>query len=184
MVINVQAFDKATAIMHQENDRLSGVRPIDFIRATHPIMIIDEPQSVEGDTRKEQTKRSQALEGLSPLCTLRYSATHKNPYNLLYVLNPIDAYELRLVKRIEVASLVEDESFNNTFVALRTVDNKNGIKAKLQINVQEAAGPKKKPVTVRQSDDLFVKSKERQEYQQGWLVANISCEPGPGCSFG
>ncbi len=178
MVINVQAFDKATAIMHQENDRLSGVRPIDFIRATHPIMIIDEPQSVEGDTRKEQTKRSQALEGLSPLCTLRYSATHKNPYNLLYVLNPIDAYELRLVKRIEVASLVEDESFNNTFVALRTVDNKNGIKAKLQINVQEAAGPKKKSVTVKQGDDLFLKSKERQEYQQGWLVANISCEPG------
>ncbi len=128
-------------------------------------MIIDEPQSVEGDTRKEQTKHSQALEGLSPLCTLRYSATHRNPYNLLYVLNPIDAYELRLVKRIEVASLVEGGSFNSTFVALKVVDNKNGIKAKLQIDVQEAAGPKKKPVTVRRGDDLFLKSKERQEYQ-------------------
>ncbi len=178
MVINIQAFDKATAIMHQEHDRLSGARPIDFIHATHPIMIIDEPQSVEGDTRKEQTKRSQALDSLNPLCTLRYSATHKNPYNLLYVLNPIDAYDLRLVKRIEVASLVEDESFNNTFVSLKSVDNKKGIKAKLQINVQEVAGPKKKLVTVKQGDDLFLKSKERQEYQQGWLVANISCEPG------
>jgi type III restriction enzyme len=178
MVINIQAFDKATAIMNQENDRLSGVRPIDFIRATHPIMIIDEPQSVEGDTRKEQTKRSQALDGLNPLCTLRYSATHKNPYNLLYVLNPIDAYDLRLVKRIEVASLVEDQSFNSTFVGLKGTDNKSGIKAKLQINVDEKGGPKKKQITVKQGDDLFLKSKDRQEYQHGWIVANISCEPG------
>jgi len=178
MVINIQAFDKATAIMNQENDRLSGVRPIDFIRAACPIMIIDEPQSVEGDTRKEQTKRSQALESLNPLCTLRYSATHKNPYNLLYVLNPIDAYDLRLVKRIEVASLVEDQSFNSTFVGLKGTDNKNGIKAKLQINVDEKGGPKKKQVTVKQGDDLHLKSKERQEYKDGWIVANISCEPG------
>ncbi len=178
MVINIQAFDKATAIMNQENDRLSGIRPIDFIRASHPIMIIDEPQSVEGDTRKEQTKRSQALESLNPLCTLRYSATHKNPYNLLYVLNPIDAYDLRLVKRIEVASLVEDQSFNSTFVGLKSTDNRNGIKAKLQINVDDKGGPKKKQVTVKQGDDLFLKSKDRQEYQHGWIVANISCEPG------
>jgi type III restriction enzyme len=178
MVVNIQAFDKATAIMNQENDRLSGCRPIDFIRAANPILVIDEPQSVEGDTRKEQTKRAQALESLNPLCTLRYSATHKNPYNLLYVLNPIDAYDMRLVKRIEVASLVEDQSFNTTFVALKSVDNKKGIKAKLQINVDEKGGPKKKAITVKQGDDLFLKSKERQEYQNGWIVANISCEPG------
>lgn len=175
MIINIQAFDKATAILNQDRER---GKLINFIRATQPIMIIDEPQSVEGDTRKEQTKRSQALESLNPLCTLRYSATHKNPYNLLYVLNPIDAYDLRLVKRIEVASLVEDQSFNSTFVGLKSLDNKNGIKAKLQINVQEAAGPKMKQVTVKQGDDLFLKSKERQEYQQGWMIANISCEPG------
>lgn len=178
MVVNIQAFDKATAIMNQENDRLSGCRPIDFIRAAKPILVIDEPQSVEGDTRKEQTKRAQALDSLNPLCSLRYSATHKNPYNLLYVLNPIDAYDLRLVKRIEVASLVEDQSFNTTFVGLKSVDNKKGIKAKLQINVDEKGGPKKKPVTVKQGDDLFVKSKDRQEYRNGWMVAHISCEPG------
>ncbi|MEJ2305570.1 MAG: hypothetical protein P8Y14_28960, partial [Anaerolineales bacterium] len=68
------------------------------IRAACPIMIIDEPQSVEGDTRKEQTKRSQALESLNPLCTLRYSATHKNPYNLLYVLNPIVSFSALIGK--------------------------------------------------------------------------------------
>lgn len=177
MVINIQAFDKAKTIMKQENDRLSGVRPLDFIRATHPIIIIDEPQSVEGDTRKEQTKRSQALQELNPLCTLRYSATHKNPYNLLYVLNPIDAYDLRLVKRIEVASLVEEQSFNSTFVGMKAVDNKNGIKATLRINAQETAGPKKKLVTVKQGNDLFLKSKERQEYQNGWIISEISCDP-------
>lgn len=178
MVINIQAFEKEQNIINRENDRLSGNKPIDFIRATNPFVIIDEPQSVEGDTSKVQTKRSEALHNLNPLCTLRYSATHKNPYNLLYSLGPIEAYDMRLVKRIEVASLLEDQSFNSTFVALKKVDNKNGIKANLQINVQEKAGPKKKSVTVRQGDDLFMKSKYRQEYENGWMIANISCEPG------
>jgi type III restriction enzyme len=178
MVINVQAFEKEQNIINREQDKLSGSKPIDFIRATNPILIIDEPQSVEGDTRDTQTKRSEALHNLNPLCTLRYSATHKNPYNLIYSLGPIDAYDLRLVKRIEVASLMEDQSFNSTFVALKSVDNSSGIKAKLQINVQEKAGPKKKIVTVKQGSDLFTSSKERQEYQQRWIVAHISCEPG------
>lgn len=178
MVINIQAFEKEQNIINREQDKLSGNKPIDFIRAANPIVIIDEPQSVEGDTRKDQTKRSEALHNLNPLCTLRYSATHKNPYNLLYSLGPIEAYDFKLVKRIEVASMVEEQTFNNTFVALKEVDNKNGIKAKLQINVQDKTGPRKKLVTVKQGADLFTSSKERQEYQHGWIVANISCEPG------
>ncbi|BFM05835.1 DEAD/DEAH box helicase family protein [Halioxenophilus aromaticivorans] len=104
MVINIQAFEKEQNIINRENDRLSGNKPIDFIRATNPFVIIDEPQSVEGDTSKVQTKRADALHNLNPLCTLRYSATHKNPYNLLYSLGPIEAYDMRLVKRIEVCS--------------------------------------------------------------------------------
>lgn len=178
MVINIQAFEKEQNIINREQDKLSGNKPIDFIRAANPVVIIDEPQSVEGDTRAAKTKRSEALHNLNPLCTLRYSATHKNPYNLLYSLGPIEAYDLKLVKRIEVASMVEEQSFNNTFVALKGVDNKNSIKAKLQINVQEKTGPKKKLVTVKQGADLFTSSRERQEYQHGWIVANISCEPG------
>ena len=178
MVINIQAFEKEQNIINREQDKLSGNKPIDFIRASNPIVIIDEPQSVEGDTRTAQTKRAEALHNLNPLCTLRYSATHKNPYNLIYSLGPIEAYDLKLVKRIEVASMVEEQSFNNTFVALKDVDNKKGIKAKLQINVQEKTGPSKKLVTVKQGTDLFTASKERQEYQHGWIVANISCEPG------
>lgn len=178
MVINIQAFEKEQNIINREQDKLSGNKPIDFIRAANPIVIIDEPQSVEGDTRKDQTKRSEALHNLNPLCTLRYSATHKNPYNLLYSLGPIEAYDLKLVKRIEVASMVEEQSFNNTFVALKEVDNKNGLKAKLQINVQDKTGPKKKLVTVKQDDDLHLKSNFRQEYQFGWHIRNISCEPG------
>ncbi|BFM05838.1 hypothetical protein [Halioxenophilus aromaticivorans] len=77
-----------------------------------------------------------------------------------------------------MASLLEDQSFNSTFVGLKKVDNKNGIKASLQINVQEKAGPKKKSLTIKQGDDLFLKSKERQEYENGWVVSTISCEPG------
>ena len=107
MVMNIQAFDKASAIMNKDRDDLSGYRPIDFISAANPIVMIDEPQSVEGDTRKEGTKRSEALNTLNPMLTLRYSATHFNKHNLLYKLDPIQAFDLKLVKRIEVASMRE-----------------------------------------------------------------------------
>ena len=115
MVINIQSFQKDVAdkelsemtedelkklnIINRENDRMSGRRPIEFIQAANPVVIIDEPQSVDNT---EKSRR--AIRNLNPLVTLRYSATHRNPYNLLYRLDPIKAYDMRLVKRIEVAS--------------------------------------------------------------------------------
>ena len=106
MVINIQSFQKDVKddqeihamtpeqlkklnVINRESDRLSGRKPIEFIRATKPVLIIDEPQSVEGDTTKEETVSAKAIGRLNPLCTLRYSATHKNYYNLLYKLDPI-----------------------------------------------------------------------------------------------
>ena len=100
LVINIDAFNKKDiAVIHKEADKLSGRKPIDFVCATNPIVIIDEPQSVD-NTEKAQD----AIRSLNPLCTLRYSATHINPYNLVYSLNPIRAFELRLVKQIVVLS--------------------------------------------------------------------------------
>ncbi len=97
LIINIQAFDKKDiAVIHRDNDRLAGRRPIEFIQATSPIVIMDEPQNMESPTAKE------AIASLNPACTLRYSATHRNSYNLLYRLDPVKAYDLRLVKRIEV----------------------------------------------------------------------------------
>src|SRR6266702_369534 len=195
MVINIQSFQKDVKdedeiaamtpeqlkklnVINRESDRLSGRRPIDFIRSTNPIVIIDEPQSVEGDTRRGETLSSKAILRLNPLCTLRYSATHKNYHNLLYKLDPIQAYDLRLVKRIEVASVRAEENLNDAFVKLEAVDNRSGIKAKLTINVAQGATAAQKSVTVKRGDDLFVKSKERLEYRDGFIIQNIDCNQG------
>ena len=121
MIINIQSFqrdiaDKDTAdmsdeelkklnIINRENDRMSGRKPIEFIQATNPVVIIDEPQSVD-NTEKAKS----AIANLNSAFILRYSATHRSPYNLLYKLDPVRAYDLRLVKRIEVASFLRMEN--------------------------------------------------------------------------
>src|ERR1700677_4063199 len=105
MVINIQSFQKDVAdkdlsemtedelkklnVINRENDKMSGRKPIEFIQAANPIVIIDEPQSVDNTP-----KAKRAIFNLNPLVTLRYSATHKTPYNLVYRLDPIKAYDL------------------------------------------------------------------------------------------
>ncbi len=173
MIVNIQSFQRDDNIMRRESDKMSGRAPIEFIRDTSPIVIIDEPQSVEGEASRA------ALTQLNSCCTLRYSATHRNPYNLLYKLDPVKAYDLRLVKRIEVASIRSDDSFNDAYVQLISTDNSNGIKAKIEIH-KEGAGGVIKPakITVKQGDQLFIKSGEREAYKDGFIVRNIDCTPG------
>ena len=182
MVINIDAFrktledkdeEKKSNIIHRESDKLSGRKPIEFIRATHPIVIIDEPQSVDNTPKSKE-----AIETLNPLCTMRYSATHRNSYNLLYKLDPIKAYDMRLVKRIEVASVLSEEYFNEPFIQFKAVDNQNGIRAKLSIHMDSSSGPKLKNVTVRSGDDLFVRSNERENYRNNYIINEINAEPG------
>ncbi|WP_169546490.1 restriction endonuclease [Sneathiella aquimaris] len=189
MIINIQAFvkdvpDKPESemtedelkklnVINRENDRMSGRKPIEFIQATNPFVIIDEPQSVDNTE-----KAKNAIKRLHPAATLRYSATHRNPYNLLYKLDPIKAYDLRLVKRIEVASIRSDDNFNDAYVKLLKTDNKNGIKAQVEIHKETPSGPKASKLWVKQSDDLFVKSGERISYEDGYIVQNIDCTPG------
>jgi len=182
MIINIDAFrktledkdeEKKSNIIHRESDKLSGRKPIEFIQATHPIVIIDEPQSVDNTP-----KAKEAIETLNPLCTMRYSATHRNPYNLLYKLDPIKAYDMRLVKKIEVASVLSGEYFNEPFIQFKAVDNLNGIKAKLSIHVDSSNGPKLKNVTIKHGDDLFIRSNERENYRNGYVIDEINAEPG------
>jgi type III restriction enzyme len=114
LVINIDAFNKKDiAVIHKEADKLSGRKPIEFVQATNPIVIIDEPQSVDS-TEKAQ----EAIRSLNPLCTLRYSATHKNPYNLIHSLDPIRAFDLGLVKQIVVASVTGEGAQNDAYVKL------------------------------------------------------------------
>ena len=111
------------------------------------------------------------------MATLRYSATHRDTYNLLYRLDPVRAYDLRLVKKIEVASVRSDNGFNDAYVRLLKTDNKNGIKAQMKIHKQSGGRVKTSKVTVKQGDDLFLKSGERENYRDGYIVKNIDCTP-------
>src|SRR5438128_1546196 len=157
LVINIDAFRKnftgteeeqKSNVIYKESDKLSGRQPIEFVQATRPIVIIDEPQSVDATERAQE-----AIKALNPLCTLRYSATHRNPYNLVYRLDPIQAFELRLVKQIVVASATAEGGANDAFVHVDKVEYKSGIKAKLRVHVQTGDGPKEKSFTMKQGAD-------------------------------
>ena len=182
LVINIDAFRKNFAgteaeqrsnVIYKESDKLSGRQPIEFVQAARPIVIIDEPQSVDSTDRAQE-----AIRALNPLCTLRYSATHRNPYNLVYRLDPVRAFELKLVKQIVVANAEGDGGANDAFVRVESIDYKPWIRAKLRIQVQGPDGPKERSVTVTQGGDLFALSNERAHYAQGYSVAEINAEPG------
>lgn len=189
MIINIQSFqkdvpDKDTAemtdeelkklnVINRENDKMSGRKPIEFIQAANPIVIIDEPQSVDNTP-----KAKRAVTNLNPLVTLRYSATHKTPYNLVYKLDPIKAYDLKLVKRIEIASVRSEDSFNDAYVKLLKCDNKKGIKAYIELHKESPTGPKTAKMWVKQGDDLYERSGNRETYKEGYIVQNIDCTPG------
>lgn len=182
LIINIDAFRKnftgteaeqKSNVIYKESDKLSGRQPIEFVQAARPIVIIDEPQSVDSTDKAQE-----AIKALNPLCTLRYSATHRNPYNLVYRLDPVRAFELKLVKQIVVASAHAEGTANDAFVRVEKIDYKNGIKAKLRIHVQGTDGPKERAVTVKQGADLLTLSNDRANYKNGFEVTEINAEPG------
>ncbi|MGC9976002.1 MAG: DEAD/DEAH box helicase family protein, partial [Syntrophales bacterium] len=182
MVINIDAFRKNFAgteeeqksnVIFKENDKLSGRQPIEFVTATNPIVIIDEPQSVDNTPKSQE-----AIKSLNHLCTLRYSATHRNLYNHVYKLDPIRAYEMRLVKQIVVAEAKGANTFNAAYAKLVDVDNTKGIVAKIVIHENKPGGVREKTVRVKQGADLFILSNEREVYREGYVVSEISAEPG------
>lgn len=169
MVINIDAFNKKdNNVIHKENDRLSGYKPIEFIQATQPVVIVDEPQNMESDQAKE------AIQSLNPLCTLRYSATHRQVYNLMYRLDPVKAYEMNLVKRIEVSSVLEEDNFNQPFIQVQDIKaTRAKITAKLTIDVQKEDGVKRTTVTIsKNGTDLYDLSGGRELYR-GYIVDHI-----------
>jgi type III restriction enzyme len=171
LVINIDSFTKDNNKIKQKGER--AFAPIEYIKAVNPIVIVDEPQNFETDVRRS------ALMDLNPLCTLRYSATHKNPYNLLYSLNPVQAYDLGLVKQIEVDGVQADEDQNQAFVELLSIDAKaRGITAKVRIDVNDKTGPKRKDLTLNLGEDLYAKSSMRDVYQDGYILNEIRAEDG------
>ena len=165
LVMNIDQFARAGNIIHQDSDW--GV-PIEFIQSVQPIVIVDEPQNMETENRRA------AIANLKPLCTLRYSATHRYPYNLVYRLDPVRAYDLGLVKKIEVDGIELEDSFNQAYVHLTGVQSqKTRVTARLQIDATGADGVQRKIVTVKSGDDLYVKSGRRDVNRDGYIIDEI-----------
>ena len=173
MIINIDAFKKSENIINQVQDKLNGETAMRYIRDTNPIVIIDEPQSVDNTP-----KAKEAIASLNPLCVLRYSATHREKINLLYRLTPVDAYQMGLVKQICVSSNSIENDFNKPYIKLLSVSHDNGFRAKLEMDIMNKSGSvSRKSITVKPNDDLYILSGGRELYE-GYSIAGIDCTPG------
>jgi len=172
MIINIDAFKKSENIINQALDRLNGDAAISFVQSTRPIVVIDEPQSVDNTP-----KAKEAIASLNPLCVFRYSATHREKINLLYRLTPVDAYQMGLVKQICVSSNQVESDFNRPYIRLVSVSNENGFSARVEIDKSGKSGKvERKVMTIKPGADLYALSGQRDLYD-GYSVAGIDCTP-------
>ena len=174
MIINSQAFNakgKDARRISMKLDEFRSRRPIDIIAKTNPILIIDEPQSVEGKQTKENLKQ------FNPLLTLRYSATHKSDsiYNMVYRLDAMEAYNKRLVKKISVKGISESGSTaTESYVYLESINlSKAAPTATIQFEAKGASGIRKITRTVSEGYNLYDNSGNMEEYKQGFVVSRI-----------
>jgi type III restriction enzyme len=152
MVATVQSLYGGRTIFNNPQEKLAGEKPLDVVASTNPILIVDEPQSVEGTG----VAGREALKALRPLCTLRYSATHLQHYNTVYKLDAIDAYEHKLVKQIEVAALTSDNDHNRPYIKLLRVEAKKNkpVRAELELDCERVDGVKREARWVYDGDKL------------------------------
>ena len=181
LVINIDAFSKDSTDSTEKKGkgnvinqtRETGNKPIEFIQKTRPIVIVDEPQNMETDIRK------QAIARLHPLCTLRYSATPRNAYNVVYKLDPVKAFELGLVKQIGVLSVLEGNTANQAYIKVEGFRaSTRSVSARLTIWVNLSNGAAKKTLTVKNGDDLFNLSNGRDSYREGFIINAIAPSEG------
>lgn len=172
MIMTIDSFNKASNLIRQSTDRLQGETPIHLVQAARPILILDEPQNMESELRVR------ALASLDPLFALRYSATHRNPYNLVYRLTPYDAYRQGLVKRIEVAGIVSESDFARPFLRLVTITAKRKtVTARIVVHkLMKTGAVKETAVTVKLGDSLEQKA-SRPEYAD-YVVEEINASGG------
>lgn len=173
MVMSIHALrgDKNSRVIHQNRDKLNGLRPIDYLRATRPVVIMDEPQNMESLLSQS------AIGELDPLCTLRYSATHRKTRNVVYRLDPVDAHDLGLVKQIVVAEALQQGADAARYVKLESVRNDKGFVARMELAVRkESDGSiERKTLSVKNGQDLAVIT--RNSAYEGWRLNELSIEP-------
>lgn len=191
MIINTQAFnssmnedknkegrggDNAARIIFSRRDEFRSRRPIDILAATHPIMIIDEPQSVLGSNKANATRKGLAL--FRPLFTLLYSATHRQGdiYNMVYRLDAIDAYNQHLVKKIEVKGISQKGSTaTNGYLYLEEIVlSKGNPQARIGFDTKTANGTKQVSKLVSEGCNLYEQSGELEEYKDGFVIERIN----------
>lgn len=171
MTIDSLRGDKNTRVIHQSRDNLNGLKPIDYLKATRPIVIMDEPQNMES------VLSLTSVGELNPLCTLRYSATHRKTRNVVYRLDPIDAHELGLVKQIVVAEALQQGADAGQYLKLISVKNDKGFVARMELacRKQSDGSIERKVLTIKNGQDLAVVT-GNQAYE-GWRVNELSIEP-------
>lgn len=182
MIINIDAFRRSFAdpekenkanIIHRSHDRMQGMRPIQLIQETNPILIIDEPQSVD-----TTPKSKEAIKSLNPLMIFRYSATHVQKHHLLYRLDAVDAFNMELVKGIEVTNFAAQDEHNQAYLRLVSAKNTGGrITARLEMDKRVKGKVDRTTLTISHGQDLYTASGGLDAYE-GMLVEEINCTPG------
>ena len=176
MVMTVGAINKKDInTIYRENEKTGGEAPIELIRATNPIVVVDEPQSVDGGL---EGRGREALDRMNPLCTLRYSATHVDKHHMVYRLNAVDAYEQKLVKQIEVAAATVADDHTSPYVQLVSTRQRRGvISAQVQIDVATAGSRvQRRELTVQDGDDL--EQITRRELYRDHYIGEIRVDRG------
>lgn len=173
MVMNIQAFNargKDNRRIYDELDDFQSRRPIDVIAANKPILILDEPQKMEGKATQE------ALPRFSPLMILRYSATHKTQHNRVHRLDALDAYNQKLVKKIAVRGIqTRGLAGTNAYLYLEGIDiSKQAPVARIELEVKQKSGEIKRRLRrLAFGNDLFTQSGELDQYRDGFTISQI-----------
>ena len=180
MVVTVGAINKKDVNnLYKASEKTGDYAPIDLIRSTSPIGIVDEPQTVDGGLEGQGKK---ALDEMRPLCTLRYSATHASKHHMVYRLDAVDAYERKLVKQIEVASATIADAANKPYVRLMSTKATRGtVTAVVELDVQEVAGVSRRAVTVSAGDSLD--DTTGREIYRNHRIGEIAAGKGKGKQF-
>lgn len=161
-----------TRIIHQTRDKMNGLRPIDYLKATHPVVIVDEPQNMESQLSQS------AVGELDPVFTLRYSATHKKKRNLVYQLDPVDAHDLGLVKQIVVAEVAQQGADATPYIKLVEVRREPSWSAQLELSCRKADGSfEPRVVSVKQHQELSDARLTNNPIYEGWRINEMSIEP-------
>lgn len=182
MVINIDAFRRSFTdpsketkanIIHRNIDGLEGQKPIELIAQTQPVVIIDEPQTVD-----TTAKSAEAIRSLNPLFTLRFSATHRDKHLPIYRLDAVDAYNQKLVKEIAVLEVLPEDDHNSAYIALLDVRNKNGVvEARLEYDALAKNGAvKRERKWFKQGADLYEQTK--RDLYEGYIIKDISAVAG------